>query len=171
MGWESLTTLHKIRHTCWSIWQFGSLCVWEVLKYLSLIIHKFDWFRLIEIRNVSKQNYESFRKHVSEAINMLLESGGGSSDNSVACTIKEWQRVAYQGDKKRIFTYFCCSCTRFFDIHSRLLLIRIRSTTSEPSAFKIQRVETKNYCITIIIQKISSSYKFILKQILGSHEL
>ena len=105
-------------------------------------------------------------KRVSEAINMLLESGGGSSDN---CSMY-YQRVAYQGDKKRIFTY-CCSCTRFFDIHSRLLLIRIRSTTSEPSAFKIQRVETKNYCITIIIQKISSSYKFILKQILGSHEL
>ena len=33
---------------------------------------------------------------------------------------------------------------------------------SEPLAFKIQRVETKNYCITINIQKTNSIYKFIL---------
>lgn len=54
---------------------------------------------------------------------MLLESDNDSDDNSVACTIKEWQKVAYQGDNISTFIYFCCSCSRFFDICSRLLLI------------------------------------------------
>lgn len=54
---------------------------------------------------------------------MLLESDNDSGDNSVACTIKEWQKVAYQGDNISTFIYFCCSCSRFFNICSRLLLI------------------------------------------------
>ena len=56
-------------------------------------------------------------------INMLLESDRDSIDNSIACAIKELKRLAYQGDKIRTLTYFCCSYNRFFDFHSCLLLI------------------------------------------------
>ena len=50
-----------------------------------------------------------------------------------------------------------------------------RSTTAvDPQHLKVEEdiSLTKNYCITISIQKISSIHKFILKmqQILGSHE-
>ena len=54
---------------------------------------------------------------------MLSEFESGSSDNSVEVIIKEWQRASYQRDKISTFTCFCCSCSRYFDVHSGLLLI------------------------------------------------
>ena len=52
------------------------------------------------------------------------------------------------------------------------------STTAVDWHLKVKDIEydvglTKNYCITVIMQKISSIHKLILKiqQVLGSHEL
>ena len=73
--------------------------------------------------------------------------------------------------------------TKFFIFFNCLKVLytkkqrQTKSTTAvDPWHFKVKEYDislTKNYCINISIQKISSIYKLILKvqQILGSHEL
>ena len=55
--------------------------------------------------------YRGKRYNVLEAINILLESNNDSGDNSLARTVKVYKHL------------YCCSCSRFFDIHLHLLLI------------------------------------------------
>ena len=62
-------------------------------------------------------------------------------------------------------------------LHDLVPFLQFKTTTTavDPRHLKVEEdiKLTKNYCIIINIQKISSIHKFILKikQILGSHEI